>query len=160
MPRLAWICGVLLAASACGKGQTDVRTRSGLTLFTGTIAYFALGYDPGTDPPTASELVVEIHESPGGCFQSGVSRDTPAVLRIYLVAPEGTSVAPGRFEIVGPFDVGHASAYYDKYPRDVPAASGELELDRLSSEDAHGTVDVTLADDTRMQGEFLAAPCP
>ena len=146
MHRLASIWVVLLTASACGAGRTDVHTVSGDTLFTGTIAYFLYW---SFSEPAASGLSVEIHQEPGGCFQTSVP-GAGAVLRVSIGTAE-TSLGPGKFE---------GNAYYDKSPRQLSSVSSHVELDHLSSTDAQGTIDVTLNDETRLQGEFLAAPCP
>jgi len=144
--RLASLCVVLLAASACGARRTDVHTVSGDILFTGTIAYFATW---SSTEPAGSGLSVEIHEEPGRCFQTSVP-GTGAVLVVSVDSAE-TSVRPGKFE---------GNAYYDKWPRELSSASSHVDLDQLSSTEAHGTIDVTLNDETRLQGEFFAAPCP
>jgi len=164
--RIVWVCSALLGASACGPWKTDVRTRSGLTLFGGTVAYFDLLY---SDPTHAAYgLRMEIHESPEGCtdFLGGSTilggpNNPSAVLSVGAGTTQLTPLEPGRFQIGGTSNPGLAAAAdYNKYPRWVPGTSGEVELNSVSSTEAKGTVDVTLLDDTRMQGEFLAAPCP
>ena len=165
MRRLACLWGVLLAASACGGGRTDVRTRSGPTVFAGTTSYFALRTvtveGPGGEPMNAKVFILEILESPDGCGpRPGVSPYPGAVLSVWLYAPEGDSIRPGTFQITRSTSGSGGWAGYSKFPMVLSAVSGEFELGRLAAEAAQGTVDVTLQDGTRLDGEFSAAPCP
>jgi len=168
MRRLAWV-GALLLAAACGGGATDVQTRSGDIAFAGTTAYFftaraAIGLpDGGTVPINLLQL--DIHASADGCGPwQGVVPPTRSVLAVSLIRPEPTPVTSGRYPVSLQTVIDGAwVSFTHQEPAGgivLPGVSGQIDLARVSETTAAGSVDVTLQDGSRMEGDFSASPCP
>lgn len=169
MQRIGWV-GTVLLATACGGRATDVQTRSGDVAFAGTTAYFltttraAIGLpDGGTVPINLLQL--DIHASADGCGPwQGVVPPARSVLAVSLIRPEPTPITPGRYSVSLDTVIDGAWVLFThQEPAGgiiLPAVSGQVDLARLSETAAAGSVDVTLQDGSRLEGDFSASPCP
>ena len=109
--------------------------------------------------------MVEIHESADGCGPwPGVVPPTRSVLSVTIARPESTSITPDRYPIAQAVAIDHAWVTYShQEPAGnvmFPGISGTFDLVHLSDSAAEGSLDVTLIDGTRLEGEFSAGPCP
>jgi len=177
---------MLVATIGCGGGsETDVRTRSGPTQFTGKYAvYFQYDAwvssisasfddpDGGSSsqdfPITSFELYVM--DAPWDC--SGVDggpqpvRDV-AELIWSINRPKPRSLTTGVYPFGG---AGLATTdwsggtYFDWRPECLaqwtPVTGGSVTLSRLTEAEAQGFVSASLYDGTRIDGEFAATRCP
>ena len=160
---------VLLGASACGGGKTDVQTQSGEIPFTGTIAYFFTGRGEIAAPDggimEGNIFRLEVHASADGCGPwPGVVPPPRSILSATIDRPESTPITPGRYAVANtPYFEGAWVTYFHEDPAGdlmLSGVSGVFDLKDLSDTTAAGFVDVTLQGGTRMEGGFSAGPCP
>ena len=169
MWRCVLVGSVLLGAVSCGGGKTDVRSVSGEIAFTGTTAYFFTSRgaiappDAGATP--VNVLVLEVHESAEGCGPwPGVVPPDHAILSVTVDRPQSISIRPDSYPIANTpgFDGAWVTYFHENPSGDLmlSGVSGVFDLKALSDTAAAGSLDVTLQDGTRMEGDFSAGPCP
>src|SRR5262249_44879532 len=150
-----------------GSLETDVRTRSGPTIFNGISARFTLvsgtvaPLDAGPSP--VNFLFVDVYDSADWCnpADGGTPEHPFSRLELSLSKPQPTLINAGSHPLsdstVGAVDGWLASfAHINGVSGVLNGTSGQLELERLTSDVAEGSLDLVLQDGTRIEGPFLA----
>ena len=161
------ISGLLLAL-ACGGGvETDVRTRSGPTQFSGVSAQFQ-HHQASLEGQPVQILSLGLYEIPLWCSatDAGTPPNSVTALVLEVIRFGANPVGPGTYELSRPTGEPKEAAtgvYYRVITLDPSVAldvvSGTLSVSRADSAAAEGRVDLVLEDGTRIEGEFSAIDC-